>query len=661
MGSGWKFSLENPNGGVLDTSLVLDIFDGDEYVSEYDDVEDWNSLSKADKKYYFDQYKEELLQSNYDYFKDEMMLNYLDEFIEYLQRDSDDNFAEGGRITKYVAVYVVQGNYGQGFEDLTAHDNRKDAIAEMRVYDDNESYPHRVIERRVLRSDYEKGNYAEGGEADDNYAGKKDEIIAKLKSMKGGLFNKAPEVFVKDNLIYISAENGDNYADYYELLYIDEQLEELANKYDTYWEWEDAGSIVLFPIDTYAGGGGVDAYKKGDKVYILENLSNNPYASPTQINGVVISYKSPNVEVEFEDGRSIVINQRFLHKNKFSKGGGVVYGRFQGQMSKYAFAISIYIDRSPNGVTFGEMERFLKREFPSKTFTKETIYAISRTLYKSNDYLIDDDKNWRNSIIRNKVKMQYTDGGGIMADGRIVLRDFDGVGGNKNKTYKLIKDDRDSDGKAYYTLIEYPTNKIMAQGDSFEEVNGYANLMSGKFAGGGEADDDLIEYIIPTWAVGSLINNDDTGLTDEEVEKIDRFVDKVVEQWGNAFFILGDDDDSESYFSYSNDIDNMGSEVMKLFILPSNNGGDDDEYKNGGEAKKRRRSASVQYGRSDTAVDKTRVAKPVGYRFTNAKASELRKDPYAKPTEAQVKKYLGKGIYKENRKRHSDKDRNAKL
>ena len=87
----------------------------------------------------------------------------------------------------------------------------------------------------------------------------------------------------------------------------------------------------------------------------------------------------------------------------------------------------------------------------------------------------------------------------------------------------------------------------------------------------------------------------------------------------------------------------------------------DEEYAVGGVAKKRRRSASAQYGRSNTAVDKTRVAKPVGYRFTNAKASELRKDPYAKPTEAQLKKYLGKGIYKENRKRHSDKDRNAKL
>jgi hypothetical protein len=76
----------------------------------------------------------------------------------------------------------------------------------------------------------------------------------------------------------------------------------------------------------------------------------------------------------------------------------------------------------------------------------------------------------------------FANGGGIMADGRIVLRTFNGVGGNKNKTYKLIKDDRDSDGKPYYTLIEDQSGNIMAQGYSFEEVNGYANLMSGKFA-----------------------------------------------------------------------------------------------------------------------------------------------------------------------------------
>ena len=85
------------------------------------------------------------------------------------------------------------------------------------------------------------------------------------------------------------------------------------------------------------------------------------------------------------------------------------------------------------------------------------------------------------------------------------------------------------------------------------------------------------------------------------------------------------------------------------------------EFNNGGLAKKRRRRANKQIGRTDKAVDKTRVGKPVGYRFTNALASKLRKDKYEAPTEEQVKKYIGKGIYKENRKNRSDKDRTIKL
>ena len=86
-----------------------------------------------------------------------------------------------------------------------------------------------------------------------------------------------------------------------------------------------------------------------------------------------------------------------------------------------------------------------------------------------------------------------------------------------------------------------------------------------------------------------------------------------------------------------------------------------DEYAKGGLAKKRRRIASIQYGRSDRSVDKTRFAKPVGYRYTDEKATQLNKKTYTKPTEAQVKKYLGNGIYKENRKNRSDKDRKVKL
>jgi len=88
---------------------------------------------------------------------------------------------------------------------------------------------------------------------------------------------------------------------------------------------------------------------------------------------------------------------------------------------------------------------------------------------------------------------------------------------------------------------------------------------------------------------------------------------------------------------------------------------EEDEFAEGGEAKKRRRRANAQTGRTDRSVDKTRVGKPVGYRFSNSLASKLRKDKYAVPTEKQITKYLGKGIYKENRKNRSDRDKIAKL
>jgi hypothetical protein len=52
---------------------------------------------------------------------------------------------------KYIYEYIVQGNYGQGWEDVGAHTSRRDARAEKRTYDENESYPHRVIFRRTLR------------------------------------------------------------------------------------------------------------------------------------------------------------------------------------------------------------------------------------------------------------------------------------------------------------------------------------------------------------------------------------------------------------------------------------------------------------------------------------------------------------------------------
>jgi antirestriction protein len=82
-----------------------------------------------------------------------------------------NTFAGGGSLTKYVKVYVVQGNYGYGWDDLTYHENFAEAKKERKVYDENENNSHRVITRNVLRTDYEKGNYELGGSVVTDLAG----------------------------------------------------------------------------------------------------------------------------------------------------------------------------------------------------------------------------------------------------------------------------------------------------------------------------------------------------------------------------------------------------------------------------------------------------------------------------------------------------------
>ena len=42
-------------------------------------------------------------------------------------------------------VWVIEGNYGYGWEEVTAEDSYKDARENMRLYRENEpEYPHRL-------------------------------------------------------------------------------------------------------------------------------------------------------------------------------------------------------------------------------------------------------------------------------------------------------------------------------------------------------------------------------------------------------------------------------------------------------------------------------------------------------------------------------------
>lgn len=57
-------------------------------------------------------------------------------------------FAYLARQPKTELVYIVQGNYGHGWEDLTASTDYKEARDNLRDYRQNEPGPHRLIKRR---------------------------------------------------------------------------------------------------------------------------------------------------------------------------------------------------------------------------------------------------------------------------------------------------------------------------------------------------------------------------------------------------------------------------------------------------------------------------------------------------------------------------------
>lgn len=46
-------------------------------------------------------------------------------------------------------IYVIQGNYGCGWEDVTASDDREEAKNDLRDYRLNQpEYPHRMVKRK---------------------------------------------------------------------------------------------------------------------------------------------------------------------------------------------------------------------------------------------------------------------------------------------------------------------------------------------------------------------------------------------------------------------------------------------------------------------------------------------------------------------------------
>jgi hypothetical protein len=74
---------------------------------------------------------------------------------------------------------------------------------------------------------------------------------------------------------------------------------------------------------------------------------------------------------------------------------------------------------------------------------------------------------------------------------------------------------------------------------------------------------EQIEYTIPNHYICAILYGDISGLSDAEIERLDVFLDEVVETYGHAHFSCGED----LGFCRSNDIDRYAGDCTEGILL----------------------------------------------------------------------------------------------
>ena len=47
--------------------------------------------------------------------------------------------------------WVILGNYGYGWDELCSYSSCQEAKDDLKAYNENEAYPHRLIKRRITK------------------------------------------------------------------------------------------------------------------------------------------------------------------------------------------------------------------------------------------------------------------------------------------------------------------------------------------------------------------------------------------------------------------------------------------------------------------------------------------------------------------------------
>jgi hypothetical protein len=76
---------------------------------------------------------------------------------------------------------------------------------------------------------------------------------------------------------------------------------------------------------------------------------------------------------------------------------------------------------------------------------------------------------------------------------------------------------------------------------------------------------EQLRFIIPSYYANALINDDFSGLNQQEESEIDDFISRVYCEYKNTYFIYNHD--IYPYFSTYNNVNNLAGDVAHVFLM----------------------------------------------------------------------------------------------
>jgi len=505
------------------------------------------------------------------------------------------NHTVRGQLFQYIDLsdkYNVPGKYGKitikafPFPSKEAINNNpkkgaqyiadiKDGDFEILDPEDAKFLLDRYREKLEMKYSMSKYNYAEGGGVHTMPDGR---VMLNSAHYAGGVGNVLDELgYYEEGDFYIVSDLKENES------YIQKTLKKAGISFTKEYFKDGFGQeSVEFKIkkeSTMATGGGVGRIKIGDKVEVI--YANDYNAEKYEIGDV---FEVRHISQTGSDNSSYVsadINYQFHPSDvklveKMGTGGGVGANlNYDGFDKKFADKLKILATKKFTGpdnykcTEWGvkKIETNKRRFFRNNQLIVEEIQPITAAVdfkgintrkqcsYPSflSESKVDDllaGKKVGEFKIMSEQKM--VNGGGVFSKGRVVLADGKGVGGNKNKTYQLIKFDyTDGSGDEGFEIREMPSNKVMSQGTNYGSVLQYFNLYTGKFANGGGVDDKK--------TISLFWRYENTG--NKQIEDLKSQIVKIVK--GNAFmnskFVKHNpkltEFENTDIFAYWNDLD----------------------------------------------------------------------------------------------------------